>query len=191
MTLDILFPHCPINGLTVRVSDDENLLPVCKTLVLVAGQRDTRSKLETLDGGGRRIVTQDVICPYQSEDGSADEHAPCYNVISHCTEDNMANFTIHNQTALMSVTQANLVRTPPGEKNKMNLVVDAVYQIQRGDLPSTTKAWKGYIELVQQGKRMHDGADEPPEDGPTPRKCRKLTCWPSNTFWPAENIKED
>ena len=164
---------CPINGLCVRMDSEPALLPVCKILVLVKGRRGTKSKLDTMEGGIRRVVTADVVCPYSADEAVAAEGDKCcYNVIAHCTEENMLTYKIDGQTVLLSVTQATKNRAAEGEELKMNLIVDAVYPVLVGDVRSQSAAWKAYIEL---GKHT----DLPETE--TPRKCRKLEQLPSDT----------
>ena len=122
----------------------------------------------------KRVVTTDVACPYAADGAAAAAEGDkcCYNVIAHCTEENMLNYKIDGQTALLSVTQATSNRAAEGEELKMNLIVDAVYPVLVGDVRSQSAAWKAYIEL---GKHT----DLPETE--TPWKCRKLEQLPSDS----------
>ena len=165
-----------MNGLTVKVAN--TLTSVAKMLVLVKGRRATKSKLEILPGdGGRRVVTLDVQCPFWD---AAPEHLPTYDLIGHCTEDTMLDYKIDAQTALVSVVQATSHRGAPGAKNKLELIVDAVYPVPSADATAHAEAWKGYIDLsrnvpVPTGETLAEIKDV------SPRKCRKLENHPTDT----------
>ena len=169
--------NCPMNGLTVRMPGDSPLLPVCKIMVLVKGRRGTKSKLHTMEDRNRRVVTADVVCPYSSDDTAAAQGDQCcFNVIAHCTEENMLNYKIDGQTALLSVTQATLVRATEDPKLTVNLIVDAVHPVPVGDVAAHTAAWRAHIALAMS---MPPSAEAPYEG--TPRKCRKLDNHPTDT----------
>ena len=116
-----------------------------------------------------------MICPYTDEDKTGQEKC-CFNVISHCTDENMLNYKIDGQTVLLSVTQATLIRGTEEPKLTMNLIADAVHPISVADLAAHTRAW---IETVDMAMCIPPNKGAPDEG--TPRKCRRLTEQPSDS----------